>query len=89
MRGNAILGFGHIARRLRRLDRRIVQPIIHAGLDDDEAFVRGQADAAMDDTMHFLEWDEYKTSRIPGSSVGRTGNVSPVETYRADPLLPS
>lgn len=57
VRGNAILGFGHIARVHRRLDREVVQPIIQAALRDADAYVRGQAVCALDDTSFFLNWD--------------------------------
>jgi len=56
VRGNAILGFGHLARRFGRLDRSLVQPLIEAGLRDDDEHVRGQADCATDDVNQFLGW---------------------------------
>lgn len=56
VRGNAILGFGHIARTCRCLDEAVVKPIIAAALQDSSASVRGQADAAADDMEHFLGW---------------------------------
>ncbi|WP_428407254.1 hypothetical protein [Hyphococcus sp.] len=56
VRGNAILGFGHLSRTLRKLDEKMVKPIIEAALHDKEAFVRGQADCAMDDIENFLGW---------------------------------
>jgi hypothetical protein len=56
VRGNALLGFGHLARRFGRLDRSLVQPLIEAGLRDDDEHVRGQADAAADDVKQFLGW---------------------------------
>jgi hypothetical protein len=56
VRGNAILGFGHIARIDRKLNEKIVKPIIKKALKDESDFVRGQADSAMDDTKHFLKW---------------------------------
>lgn len=56
VRGNAILGFGHLARTLRKLDEKMVKPIIEAALRDRDAFVRGQAHAAMDDIENFLGW---------------------------------
>jgi hypothetical protein len=59
VRGNAILGFGHIARRFGYLDREIVQPIIQASLLDEVEYVRGQAIATMDDTTFLLGWDGY------------------------------
>jgi hypothetical protein len=64
VRGNAVLGFGHISRVHRQLDREIVQPIIRAALRDDNAYIRGQAYCAMDDTENFLKWhyDESDTN---------------------------
>src|SRR5215510_12826317 len=40
VRGNAILGFGHLARIHGRLDRLVVVPIIEAGLIDSHEYVR-------------------------------------------------
>ena len=54
VRGNAILGFGHLARRFRQLDRRVVDPLVASGLQDPDSFVRGQADCASSDIAHFL-----------------------------------
>ncbi|MEE2690243.1 MAG: hypothetical protein VX640_01765 [Pseudomonadota bacterium] len=56
VRGNAILGFGHLSRTLRVLDEATVKPIVEAALHDPARFVRGQADAAADDIEHFLGW---------------------------------
>ncbi len=56
VRGNAILGFGHIARIHRRLDERRVKPLIEAALRDESDYVKGQADAAADDVELFLKW---------------------------------
>ena len=65
VRGNAVLGFGHIARVHRRLEKKIVQPIIAAALKDQDEYVRGQAHSAKDDTEHFLRWRYEKAqSRI-------------------------
>src|SRR3954454_12500998 len=47
VRGNAVLGFGHIARVHRRLDRALVQPIIQRALHDEVDYVRGHADSAV------------------------------------------
>jgi hypothetical protein len=55
VRGNAILGFGHLARRYRRLDPAAGE-IIEAGLRDVDPYVRGQADAAADDAEQYLGW---------------------------------
>jgi hypothetical protein len=56
VRGNAILGFGHLARRCGRLDA-AARDIIEAGLRDVAPYVRGQAEAAADDVQHFLHWN--------------------------------
>jgi hypothetical protein len=56
VRGNAILGFGHLARRHRRLDRDRVEPAIRDALNDPGAFVRGHADSAAEDVAAFLGW---------------------------------
>ena len=55
IRGNALLGFGHLARRFRSLPgAALVRAAIAAGLADADAFVRGQADSASDDLASFL-----------------------------------
>ena len=56
VRGNAILGFGHIARMHQRLDEQSVKPLLEAALRDESDYVRGQADAAADDVEFFLKW---------------------------------
>jgi hypothetical protein len=56
VRGNAILGFGHLARRFRRLGSREIKTLLEAALQDDSPYVRGQAWAAADDLSHFLGW---------------------------------
>src|SRR6476646_1386889 len=56
VRGNPILGVGHIARVHRCLDRVRVQPIIERALDDPNEYVRGHAVDAVDDIKHFLRW---------------------------------
>ena len=54
VRGNAILGFGHIARLHGRLNLAIVEPLIQAALGDEDEHVRGQAESAADDIESFL-----------------------------------
>ena len=55
VRGNALLGFGHLARRFRSLPGpALVRAAIAAGLADADAFVRGQAESASDDLASFL-----------------------------------
>lgn len=55
VRGNAILGFGHLARRFRTLDRQTIEPLVTAALLDQNEFVRGQAEAASGDIRFFLD----------------------------------
>lgn len=56
VRGNAVLGFGHIARIHGRLDEATVRPLVEAALRDADDYVRGQAVAAADDVEFFLKW---------------------------------
>jgi hypothetical protein len=56
VRGNAILGFGHIARLHGRLTEQVVKPIIEAALNESDEYVRGHADSAADDAELFLKW---------------------------------
>ena len=56
VRGNAILGFGHLARVHRRLDRDRVEPALRDALNDRDAYVRGHADSAAEDVTTFLGW---------------------------------
>ncbi|MES3035275.1 MAG: hypothetical protein V4813_14855 [Gemmatimonadota bacterium] len=57
VRGNAILGFGHLARRFRQLDRSRVEPFLRSALLDADPYVAGHAYDAIDDVRHFLGWD--------------------------------
>jgi hypothetical protein len=61
VRGNAILGLGHLARRFGRLPE-AAGSAISTGLSDAEAYVRGQASSAADDVRFFLGWE------LPNSS---------------------
>jgi hypothetical protein len=56
VRGNALLALGHLARRLGGLDEERVRPPMLQGVRDPDAYVRGQAQAAMDDLEQFLGW---------------------------------
>ena len=53
VRGNAILGFGHLARLFGRLGDE-ASPIVKKGLVDASEYVRGQAYAAAGDLQHFM-----------------------------------
>ena len=54
VRANAVLSFGHLARRFRRLDLARVLPVVENALADSSPEVRGQADAAAEDIELFL-----------------------------------
>ena len=54
VRGNAMLGFGHLARTCRELNLERVLPIIAAGILDSHEYVRGQATDAADHIKHYL-----------------------------------
>ena len=54
VRGNAILGFGHLARTCGRLNLAAVVPIISAALGDSHEYVRGHAVDAASDLLHYL-----------------------------------
>lgn len=61
VRGNAILGLGHIARTCRVLDTKAAVPVIAAALQDDHEYVRGHAVSAAEDL------DTYLGIRLPNS----------------------
>lgn len=54
--GNAILSFGHLARRFGRLDKARVSPVVTQAVLDSSEYVRGQTDACVDDINQFLGW---------------------------------
>lgn len=56
VRGNAILALGHLARTTGDLDEERARAAIAAGLEDEDEYVRDQAEAAADDVETFLEW---------------------------------
>jgi hypothetical protein len=56
VRGNAILGFGHIARRFGKLESEQIRSLVERALKDESDYVRGQAWAAASDITHFLGW---------------------------------
>jgi hypothetical protein len=56
VRGNALLGFGHLARRFGRLDRNRVKRLIENGLHAHNEYVRERAESAADDLETFLSW---------------------------------
>jgi hypothetical protein len=54
VRGNAILGFGHLARTCAKLNKEEVKLIIARALKDEHEYVRGHAYNAADDIEMFL-----------------------------------
>jgi hypothetical protein len=65
VRGNAILGFGHLARTAGIIWKpKDVRAFVEAGLADPDAYVRGQAEAASDDLRHFLKWNLRKPRKV-------------------------
>jgi hypothetical protein len=64
VRGNAVLGLGHLARTCGALDSPRVLPLLESALRDSDGYVRGQAHAAADDVAHFLGW------RMDGHDIG-------------------
>ena len=57
VRGSAMLGFGHLARRFGRLDAHRVKRLVDTGLHDGSDYVREQARSAAEDLKTFLAWD--------------------------------
>jgi hypothetical protein len=56
VRGNALRGFGHLARRFGILDPNRVRPLIERGLHAHHEYVRREAESAADDLETFLAW---------------------------------
>ena len=56
VRGNALMGFAHLADRFGEIDRARVEPVLRAALGDEKEHVRQQADVCLDE----LGW-------VPGS----------------------
>jgi hypothetical protein len=56
VRGNAILGLGHLARQFGKLKKE-APAIVKRGLVDASPYVRGQAHAAAGDLQHFMDID--------------------------------
>jgi hypothetical protein len=54
VRGNAILGFGHIARTCRYLSKNEIFPVIEKALNDPSEYVRGHAENAACDVHQYL-----------------------------------
>jgi len=57
VRGNAMLGFGHLARRFGRLDVNRIKRLVESALHDGSEYVREQARSAAEDLTTFLAWE--------------------------------
>ncbi len=57
VRGNAVYGFGQLARRFGRLNPHLVKSLVERALHDRSEYVREQALSAADDLATFLAWD--------------------------------
>jgi hypothetical protein len=57
VRGNAMLGFGHLARRFGRLDAQRIKRLVDSALYDGSEYVREQARSAAEDLRTFLAWE--------------------------------
>ena len=55
VRGNAVLSFGHLARRFKTLESPESVDAIRRGLADSDEYVRGQAESAADDVEWFAK----------------------------------
>lgn len=60
VRGNAILGFSHLARTSGKLNLAKVLPIVSKALSDQSDYVRGQAQESAEDIKHYLK------TKVPG-----------------------
>jgi len=56
VRGTALRGFGHLARRFGILDPHRVHRLIENGLHSQHEFIRCEAESAADDVETFLAW---------------------------------
>ena len=54
VRGNAVLGFGHLARTCGKLDLDRVLPIVSTALKDENKYVRGHAIDTASDIKQYL-----------------------------------
>lgn len=54
VRGNAVLGLGHVARTCRALNTELAIPVIARALNDENEFVRGQAQCSAEDLRVYL-----------------------------------
>jgi hypothetical protein len=63
VRGNAVLGFGHLARVHRRSSAKAVE-VVTESLRDADGYVRGQANSAADDINLFSDLKVRKQQEV-------------------------
>jgi len=63
VRGTALRGFGHLARRFGILDPNRVHKLIEKGLHSQHEFIRSEAESAADDVEIFLAWHFERPAR--------------------------
>ena len=57
VRGNAVAGLGHLARRFGRLDPNRIKRIVEIALTDRSEYVQEMARSAAEDLRTFLSWE--------------------------------
>jgi hypothetical protein len=57
VRGNAVAGLGHLARRFGRLDPNRIKRVVAVALCDRSEYVQEMARSAADDLRTFLSWE--------------------------------
>ena len=57
VRGNALVGLGHLARRFGQLDPHRIKRLVSIALCDRSNYVRRQAKSAAEDLATFLDWE--------------------------------
>ena len=73
VRGNALLSFGHFARRFHCAHRKLVEPLLQKGLMDKNPYVRRQAETAADDIDQFCTWKVDRKKKKSNNPSQRTG----------------
>ena len=72
VRGNAMLGFGHLARRFGRLDAQRIKRLVDTALHDGSGYVREQARSAAEDLRTFLAWEFELADDEPNDQAAHT-----------------
>jgi len=72
VRGNAMLGFGHLARRFGRLDAQRIKRLDDSALHDGSGYVREQARSAAEDLRTFLAWEFELADEEPNDQAAHT-----------------